>query len=514
VTRRGWAVVIFAAWAASLGWLVKREFFRSTGERLAEAALSVAPGSAFYRLDLAGQQVGFASTTVDTAATTLRVSDLLRLDLPAMGRLHRTRAQSVAVVSRALRLETLDVAFDGDEGQFMARAVVTGDSVLTVTLVPASGDSQVTRLHLAGPIVVPTLLPLRLAFGGALKPGRTYSIRVFDPLELTQRDVGVTIAAESTFAVPDSAVFDSTVMAWTPAHYDTVRAFKIEQQAAGLTTSAWIDAQGRIVRAAGPVGFTMERSAYELAYENFRHRDTLRVLGAEAGVGDIIATTALTAHASLASAAHGASSGELRVRLSGVDLDGLDLAGGRQERHGDTLIVRREGDAALTPSYALPARDPALAPWLRPEPLMESGTPAMRSQAHIILGEERDPRRAAERLNTWVSHYVHKEITMGVPSATAVLAQRRGDCNELTVLYVALARAAGLPARPAAGLVELGGRFYYHAWPEVYLGNWVAVDPTLDQFPADAGHLRFVVGGLARQMELIRFIGRLKLEVL
>ena len=77
-----------------------------------------------------------------------------------------------------------------------------------------------------------------------------------------------------------------------------------------------------------------------------------------------------------------------------------------------------------------------------------------------------------------------------------------------------LNRAAGLPARPVAGLVDLGGRFYYHAWPEVYLGDWIAVDPTLDQFPADAGHLRFVAGGLARQVELIRFIGRLKLEVL
>ena len=48
----------------------------------------------------------------------------------------------------------------------------------------------------------------------------------------------------------------------------------------------------------------------------------------------------------------------------------------------------------------------------------------------------------------------------------------------------------------------------------MYLGDWVAVDPALDQFPADAAHLRFVVGGLARQVELVRLIGSLKLEVL
>ena len=81
------------------------------------------------------------------------------------------------------------------------------------------------------------------------------------------------------------------------------------------------------------------------------------------------------------------------------------------------------------------------------------------------------------------------------------------------MLYVALARSVGLPARTAAGLVYLRGRFYYHAWPEVWLGRWVAVDPTLGQFPADAAHLRFVTGELARQLDLVRLIGRLRLDV-
>jgi transglutaminase-like putative cysteine protease len=110
---------------------------------------------------------------------------------------------------------------------------------------------------------------------------------------------------------------------------------------------------------------------------------------------------------------------------------------------------------------------------------------------------------------------LEKDVTLSVPSALQVLDAREGDCNEHTVLYVALARSLGLPARTAAGLVHVGGRFYYHAWPEVWLDErWVAVDPTLGQFPADASHLRFLVGGLARQVELIRLIGRLRLEVL
>ena len=71
-----------------------------------------------------------------------------------------------------------------------------------------------------------------------------------------------------------------------------------------------------------------------------------------------------------------------------------------------------------------------------------------------------------------------------------------------------------MPARTVAGLIYLNGRFYYHAWAEVYLSDWVAVDPAFDQLPADAAHVPIAVGGLARQIELVPLVGRLKLEVL
>ena len=130
------------------------------------------------------------------------------------------------------------------------------------------------------------------------------------------------------------------------------------------------------------------------------------------------------------------------------------------------------------------------------------------------MGHEGNPPRAARLIHDWVARHVDPRPTPGAVGAVHVLETRSGDCNERTVLYVALARAAGLPARAVAGLLYRGGRFYYHAWPEVYLGDWVAVDPALDQFPADAAHVRFVVGGLARQAVLVRLIGSLKLEVL
>jgi transglutaminase-like putative cysteine protease len=105
-------------------------------------------------------------------------------------------------------------------------------------------------------------------------------------------------------------------------------------------------------------------------------------------------------------------------------------------------------------------------------------------------------------------------VSVTIPSAIQVLDSRSGDCNEHTQLFLALSRAAGIPARAAAGLAQVGRKFYYHAWPEVFVGKWVAVDPTFGQFPADAAHLRFVYGGLDRQAELLRLMGALRIDVL
>ncbi len=519
MTRRHWAIGILAVWVLSIGWLVKRELFRSTGARLADAALSVPPGSMFYRLDLGSQQVGFSSTTLDTLTDSIRVEDVFVLDVAAVGKLRRTTARSVAFLSRTLRLQRVDVNFDGDIGTFVAHGRVMGDTLLRVSIV-SDNDSQVTRIPLTGPITLPSLLPLRLAFGGELRHGRSYSARLFDPLLLATRDVTVRMVAESTLVVADSADLDSTTMAWGPEHFDTVRAFRIDHEANGVRVSNWIDAQGRIVRSSGLVGFAMERSAFEIAYENFRRRDTARVARSSVApdVGDVVPVTALAAGVRDAPPEPGLA--HFRVRVSGVNLAGFDVLlggeGGRQHLAGDTLEISRESalDAHGTP-YRLPATDTALARWLLPDPLIQSRDPRIAAQARLIIGtRDRRPARAAELLAHWVHGNVRREVTEKVPSAERVLEARRGDCNETATLYVALARAAGLPARTVSGLIHLKGRFYYHAWAEVYLGKWVAVDPTFDQYPADAAHLRFAIGGLARQVELFPLVGRLQLEVL
>jgi hypothetical protein len=45
-------------------------------------------------------------------------------------------------------------------------------------------------------------------------------------------------------------------------------------------------------------------------------------------------------------------------------------------------------------------------------------------------------------------------------------------------------------------------------------GMWLPVDPTFNQFPADATHIRLARGGLDKQAAIIPLIGRVKMTIL
>jgi Transglutaminase-like superfamily len=506
MTRRqaaAWGVLV--VWLAAVGWLVRRVYWKPAGAALAEGAALVAPGANYFRLDVGGRQVGFASSTVDTMPDELRVKDVMVTEVPALGKLQHADARTEAHLTRTMRLKSFLATLRTDDGKFSVTGTVAGDSLLHVSIA-TDRDTQTVRVPLTEPIVLPGLLPLRLVFGHNLAVGRAYAIRLFDPLLLQAQNVGIKVTAESTFIIPDSARYDSAAAHWVPARYDTVHAWHIAQQAGAVTADAWIDDLGQIVAANTLAGFSMTREAFELAFENFRKRDTTADLAA---ASDIVQRTAVQAGVSL----NGPDVRRLTVRLGGVPLAGFDLDGGRQTLAGDTLRIVQENGDALDTRMVLPASASHFAAELRSEPLIQSADPRVGAMARQIAGRQRYAARVARLLNDWVHENIEQQVTVSVPSAVDVLSTRRGDCNEITVLYVAMARALGLPARTAAGLVYVRGRFYYHAWPEVYLGRWVAVDPTFGQFPADAAHLRFTIGGLARQLELAQLFGRLTISV-
>ncbi|HVX39178.1 MAG TPA: transglutaminase-like domain-containing protein [Gemmatimonadaceae bacterium] len=495
-------VLVIAAWLGGLALLVRREYFRPELERLAEAALRVNPGAVFYGVMQGNRQIGFASSTIDTAQSTITVADYFVADLPVGGKARRATARTNVTLSRALRVRDFDLALETEGPPIRATGRVDGDSTLVLAITSGTAKPDTQRIALSGPILLPTLVPLAVALGEQPKVGKRYVLPIFDPASMAPKDMGVDVRAESLFVLDDSSAYDSTTGRWHGVLPDTIHAWQVSSEGSG-GFSGWIDEQGRIVETT-QLGLALRRLPYEVAFENWRS-DTSTL--AVPSTRDILETTAIAANKRMDGRVD-----SLALRLSGVDLTGFDLPGQRQHLRHDTLSISPIAARTMDAPYDLPSM--TMRAYTRPEPLLQSTDPRIRALARTIVGNERDPRIVAERLNRWVHDSIAPRITFGVPSAVQVLRTRAGDCNEHTQLYVALARAVGLPARIAAGLAYVDGKFYYHAWPEVLLRDWVAVDPTFGQFPADAAHLRFVVGGLTRQTELLRLMGSLRIDVL
>jgi hypothetical protein len=506
--RRSLAIAVLGFWALVLGWHIRREYFKPLAVRLAEGARSLAPGTFFYTVRMNEQAIGYAQTRLDTVPEGFVFNDRVVLDVPALNELHRAVTQTRIELGPALQLRKFAFQLGSEIGTFAVNGTMRPDSTLDLEL-NAGGKVQKSTLKLDPRLLLDAAVPMRLAAGGQLQVGQSFRTLVFDPSVMNERAIDLRVTAHDTIIVPDSSRWDGKQ--WVTAVYDTIPVWRIEQNFAGIVVGSWVDEDGQLVKADSQLGYSLERTTYEQADQDWKRAQKDGTLAS--GYGAIIERTAIGSNVDVASLAE---ADQLRVRLQGVPLQGFDLSGGRQTLRGDTLTVRREPEGALVATYKLPFSEPGdVARELESTPLIQSDDPAIQQMARSIANGSTDPGEVARRLHDWVYRELKKEITVSVPSALQVLQARQGDCNEHTVLYVALARALGLPARTASGLVNVRGRFYYHAWPEIWLGReWVAVDPTLGQFPADASHLRFVVGGLARQVELIRLIGRLQVDAL
>ncbi len=138
----------------------------------------------------------------------------------------------------------------------------------------------------------------------------------------------------------------------------------------------------------------------------------------------------------------------------------------------------------------LPVKGVDLEPYLKATYRINSNSPEIIQLAKEIAGKDRDGRSIARKIGAWT----FENLQWKRVSSTSVqtLASREADCLEHAELYVALARSLGLPARVVSGAAFSEGSFGAHAWVEVYLGQWVEIDPTwgLSEY-VDATHLRF-----------------------
>lgn len=152
------------------------------------------------------------------------------------------------------------------------------------------------------------------------------------------------------------------------------------------------------------------------------------------------------------------------------------------------------------PAYPLAEVPEDIKRFLKPTPMCQSDDKTLADEAAKLVKGKTDAREATMAIIKFVSGRLKGGSgDTGAASALQAYKERKGDCTEHSALFVALARAAGLPARQVGGLAYAAAEdgsdsiMGYHAWSEVWLGRWVPVDATVNELGTSARYVLFEV---------------------
>lgn len=483
VTRR-MSVVVLLLWAAQMAALVNRSYLQASpnlATDLARYGSTAQWRGVYYR----GEKIGFTVSQTVPVEGGFELQEDGQLQMTLLGATTFAILRTTARVDDQFALSSFAFSLDAGTGAVEVRGRVDGRR-LTLDVVTVSGTRTEER-ELAEPPMLALNLSRRLASGG-LRAGARHEWTVFDPATLRNAPVVVDVGEREMVRAGNGSI----------------PAFRIGLQFAGLRTTSWMTDTGEIVREESPLGLISIKEPPERA----------RAMAVPEQVQTDLLQAAAVVPVMKERIDDPRDVRRLRLRLEGADLSHADLRGAGQTVAGDVIEIRDPRNLVAGPA------DPDVGRYLAPELFIESDAAEIVAEADLAVRGVTGDRARAEQLTRYVNGLLEKKPTVSLPSAREVLRTKVGDCNEHTALYVAMARAVGIPARVAVGLAFARGAFYYHAWPEVYLaegagrGFWLPVDPTFNQFPADATHLRLARGGLDQQAAILPLIGRLKMTVL
>lgn len=476
----GGAILLF--WLVMNGLLIKRQIAApaplvtlSGGDKI--TAASDEWWGIYYR----GEKIGYANQSIAPKSKGYRLNNASQLNLNLLGTVQPAETRLEMEANDDWILERFDFALRSKDIGFKARGAVT-DNKLSLEIDSAGHRSTRDITLTQAPYLLAALKPYVVT--QQLETGKKFYFSTFDPSTLSQQVTTIVVEGREQIRVANRL---------EPA-------IKLRQSFGGISVLSWVDGHGRTLKEESPAGMSMIR----------QNQTEAKNLPARSVPLDMIAQAAIPLDRPIADAK---SLPAIELKLTGVNLASFALDGGRQKLNGDRLTIRREELAKLG-ATALPVTERRLQPFLQPTAFMQSDHPRIKSLAAAIVGGERDAMKAAVKIKNWVFSELAKEPTVSIPNALEVLQVKKGDCNEHTVLFNALARAAGIPAKTVVGVVHMRGAFYYHAWSEVWLGGWVALDSVFNQLPADVTHVKFLEGEIDRQIDILQLIGNLKIEVL
>lgn len=423
-----------------------------------------------------GKKMGYAVSTIENrGAEGYKVKSSSHLTLVFGGLDSEVHLESSAIIDTLFMLQSFTFWMQSQEYSTHVEGEKTGSTMILKFI--QDSDTSITSLEVPEDLYTYSAIQPMVASKG-IEPGQTIKVPAYDPMSNEMADVFVTHEGKELQEVAGENLILN----------------KLKVEFKGIPSILYLDDNGLTYREETIMGMTMERTTPEEALAEVQAPEV-----------DLLSGFSIKPVPPIR------ESGKLEVlklEISGIDASGfLALQSNRQK------VIRAEPLQLELSQASTEIIDPDNERYLRATEMIQSKHPEIvRQLPRIFKYPEIEDSRI---LTEWVYNYLEKRPVASISGAVDILRQGVGDCTEHTTLFTSLSRARGIPTKIHIGLVHLQGRFLFHAWPVVAInGQWVDVDPSLNQFPADVTHIALLEGDFENLSNLIPALGNIAINVI
>jgi len=431
------------------------------------------------------KRVGYSYNSIKQTKEFTEVKELTNLRVNLLGKDNNVYTEGVYKLE-GYKILSFEYEMKSDSINLKAMGKRNGNN-LKITMETISGTTERT-LPIKKELILPSLIS-KLLVENKFNIGDKFNLSLFEPLSILMgMDEPISthiIGEKESVQIP----------------YGKFNTYKVDSNFMGSQTTSWINEKGEVIKQEFPPGLMAIKESKE------------DILSKKNSSFDISKKTSIPANIKIKDPS---KLKYLKIKLDGIDAsDGFDINDGyRQNLEGQIVEINAQESNSKLSSYNLPYSSPEYIGLTEADFLIQSNDEEIVSITNKVLDGETNPVKAANKINNWIYKSLKKSATVSLPNAKDVLKTRVGDCNEHAALFSAMSRAAGIPTKTVLGIMYFEDSFYYHAWNEVFVGEWIAIDSTYGQFPADATHIKLIEGNLAKSGEILKVVGKLNIEII
>lgn len=300
------AIIIF--WLVTMTVLLSRHYGLNTEIKSVEYS-GIIPKELFEEQWMGvyhnNKKVGYSMRSIERWGSGYKISELLKMNIAVMNSQKEIETVTDAYLGSDLRLNSFDFILKSDVSMVIEGRVDGRNLNISIDTIGMKSEQRIPLKD--EPYLNISMIPNILKEG--IRVNKKFSLLMFDPSTMSQERMIIEVVGREQIAVMGGRK----------------EAFKVKGSFKGIEFFTWLTENGEVLKEESPLGFVLIKETKNVAMQT--EKPSL----------DLISQVSVPFNFRLPYDIR-----YLKVRLSGFDLEGLELDGGGQSLKGDVLEIRKK----------------------------------------------------------------------------------------------------------------------------------------------------------------------------